>query len=290
MAVVSSCAISVAVSALLIVSGSPARGQRRPVVPAAQADTTRPRVPSDLNLPEDSALVVAAPDDTVVLYFRNIVAIAFVEHATGRAVRAVLQKYNAVIIGGDPNGGPWGEYIVRIPDPGPSLTALSSLVARIEAEPAVAEASWVTFRDKFVPRTLGSSRMSADTVWPVLTTLPLLDTSRVVSLDTFLLFRTDITLRFKLGVSDSAKRAFFDRHSMTVVGVTKSGMFYVRIPDPGTPVEHLWDALDALRVEPEVDIVTYIPWTSMPEANPSADTSSGTATHRLPHRRTPGRR
>ena len=69
----------------------------------------------------------------------------------------------------------------------------------------------------------------ADTTWPVLINrLADLDTTRVVQLDSGLVFRTDITLSFKAGISDSAKRAFFARHSMTVVGVTQSGKFFTR--------------------------------------------------------------
>jgi hypothetical protein len=49
------------------------------------------------------------------------------------------------------------------------------------------------------------------------------------------------------------------------VGVTQAGVFFVRIPDPGLPVQNLWDALDALRIEPEIDLVTFIPWTAMRE-------------------------
>ncbi|MGH9893263.1 MAG: hypothetical protein ACREA0_14990 [bacterium] len=111
-------------------------------------------MPAELNLPQDSVLTVAPPGDTVVLYYRNILGVAFVDSASGPTVRALLAKYNAVIIGGDPNGGPWGEYIVRVPDPGTTLDALDLLVARINAERTVAEASRITFRDRFVPRTV----------------------------------------------------------------------------------------------------------------------------------------
>jgi len=121
-------------------------------VVAPPADTNRPALPPDLNLPQDTVLLVAPPGDTVVQYYRDIVGIAFEDSASGPTVQAVLQAYSATIIGGDPNGGTWGEYIVRVPDPGSSLDALDSLLNRIEGEPAVAEAAWITFRDRFVPR------------------------------------------------------------------------------------------------------------------------------------------
>lgn len=141
------------ITAPTVHGGWPAKCQHRSGTSVTQADTTRPPIPTALNLPQDSVLMVAPPGAPDVLYYRNIVGIAFVENASGRAVRAVLRKYHAVIIGGDPYAGPWGGYIVRIPDPGPSMDALGLLLSRIEAEAAVAEASWVTYRDKFVPRT-----------------------------------------------------------------------------------------------------------------------------------------
>jgi len=85
--------------------------------------------------------------------------------------------------------------------------------------------------------------------------------------DTFQLFRTDITIRFRIGVSDSAKRVFFDRRSMIVVGVTRSGEFFVRIPDPGPSAKSLFDVLDALRGEPAVSIVSIIPRTPFPQSH-----------------------
>jgi len=107
--------------------------------------------------------------------------------------------------------------------------------------------------------------------WPRLTNaLPDLDTTRVFQLrgDTFEIFRTDISLRFKAGVSDSAKAAFFARHSMTVIGVTGSGHFFVRMPDPGPSLQSFYDALDRFRGEPEVYLVALIPRTPLPAQDP----------------------
>jgi hypothetical protein len=98
--------------------------------------------------------------------------------------------------------------------------------------------------------------------WPLLVDqLPDLDTSRVVttSPNSFRLYRTDISLSFKPEVSDSAKIAFFGRHSMCVIGVTQAGRFFVRIPDPGPTVEALYAVLESLRREPEVARASSIP-------------------------------
>lgn len=82
------------------------------------------------------------------------------------------------------------------------------------------------------------------------------------------MYRTDISLRFQDGVSDAAKRAFFLRHSMTVLGVTHSSQFFVRIPDPGPSVESLLAVLGRLRGEAEVGIVSLVPRSPLPVPDP----------------------
>jgi len=90
--------------------------------------------------------------------------------------------------------------------------------------------------------------------WPLLIdSFPRLDTTRRVQLPSGRwLYRANITLRFKESVSDSAKREFFSRHRMTVVGVTRSGRFFVNIPDPGPTLDSLMGRLQLLRTEPEI--------------------------------------
>lgn len=96
--------------------------------------------------------------------------------------------------------------------------------------------------------------------WPILNgQLPDFDTSRVfISGDSFRIYRTDIGLTFKPDVTDSAKAAFFDRHTMTVIGVS-STHFYVRIPDPGPSADAFYRVLHALQREPEIAIATFVP-------------------------------
>src|SRR5437879_10222430 len=82
---------------------------------------------------------------------------------------------------------------------------------------------------------------------------PKLDTTRRLQLPSGRwLYRANITLRFKESVSDSAKLAFFSRHGMTVVGVTRSGKFFVGIPDPGPTVDSLMGRLQRLSAEPSI--------------------------------------
>src|SRR5439155_23923434 len=72
------------------------------------------------------------------------------------------------------------------------------------------------------------------------------------------LYRANLTLRFKESVSDSAKIGFFSRHGMTVVGVTRSGRFFVNIPDPGPTLDSLMGRLQRLRAEPEIRFVASL--------------------------------
>jgi len=99
-----------------------------------------------------------------------------------------------------------------------------------------------------------SSLAAQQPPWPLLIdSFPRLDTTRRVQLPSGRsLYRANITLRFKEGVSDSAKLAFFSRHGMTVGGVTRSGKFFVGIPDPGPTLDSLMARLQRLRTEPEI--------------------------------------
>ena len=76
--------------------------------------------------------------------------------------------------------------------------------------------------------------------------------------DTFRYYRTDIQLVFKHDIPDSTKDAFLRRHSMTVIGVTRAGVFFVRIPDPGPSSEALFQAVAAIRAQPEVEVAAAI--------------------------------
>ena len=66
----------------------------------AGTDTSRPPVPPDFNLPEKGVLVVSHPDDERILYYRNVVLVAFADTTKGVTIRALLKKYRGVIIGG----------------------------------------------------------------------------------------------------------------------------------------------------------------------------------------------
>jgi len=225
---------------------------------AGGADTSRPALPNTMQLPLDSTKTVAPPgvSRSDALYYRDIVGVIFDDTTSGLTVRRLLGRHHGTIIGGVPGDG---EYIVRIPDPGRTFDALESVVARFNAEVGVALVRKVYYRWK--PILNGSTGDSIGPFgWPVLiTTFPSLDTSEVVELPGgHRLYRTSITLRFTPGVSDSAKVKFFRRHWMQVIGVTRAMNFFVRIPDPGRPVDRLYQVLEGLRREPEVEIAALL--------------------------------
>jgi hypothetical protein len=113
---------------------------------AHQGDTTRPAMPKRLNLPQDSTFTVHRPDDSLSLYYRNIVGIVFDDTTSGSTIRALLRRYNGTIIGGSPYTESFGAYVVEVPDPGPDFDKLDALLNRITREPGVSYAYGLTYR------------------------------------------------------------------------------------------------------------------------------------------------
>lgn len=120
----------------------------RLVLAVQQADTSRPPVPESLNLPIDSALTVPAPEDSVTVYFRDVIGVIFDDSTGGATVVNVLEAYGGSIIGGNlPR-----TYIVQIPDPGTSIEALDSVRTAIASEAGVSYVLRVTLHASFDPR------------------------------------------------------------------------------------------------------------------------------------------
>jgi len=61
------------------------------------------------------------------------------------------------------------------------------------------------------------------------------------------------------------KAAFFARNGLQVLGVTRSGQFFVRMPDPGSTLQSFYDALDRLEADPSVLLAAPIPRNPWPE-------------------------
>ena len=95
--------------------------------------------------------------------------------------------------------------------------------------------------------------------WILLTsTLPTLDTTRLILRGGTEYFRTEVALRFRNTVSDTEKQAFFVRLGLEVIGVTVAEQFFVRFSDPGTSLPAFDAAVASLRDEPEVASVSVL--------------------------------
>lgn len=111
-----------------------------------------------------------------------------------------------------------------------------------------------------------------------------LDSTKLVLLagpDSAKIYRTDIELRFRPNIPDSTKHAFFVREGLSVLGRhSVRGIFFVRMPDPGTSIEVFQAALDSLRAKPEVQSVMSILWSELRTVRDARYPDDGTGWHR----------
>ncbi len=144
MRALSKTAVTISVGVLLTGCGSnPPPQHETPALVAV--DTTPPPAPETPNLPVDSTYTVEAPNlpRAECLYYRNIVGIVFDDTTSGTRIQQILSTYAGTITGGNPADD---EYIVSIPDPGPTFAAIESIVTQLYAEPGVALARKVYYR------------------------------------------------------------------------------------------------------------------------------------------------
>lgn len=111
---------------------------------AMSADTARPPIPPT-SWPV-SPLVAASPADTANVYYRNVIGLLFDDSTAASAISLVLVKYQAVVIGGSPLPAGTGEYYVELPDPGPTLSAVDSVISLVAAEPGVRRVTRLSLR------------------------------------------------------------------------------------------------------------------------------------------------
>jgi hypothetical protein len=102
------------------------------------ADTTPPAVPADWTEQLDTALTVPYPSNPNARYFRHRFLLAFKATASGLAIREVLARYRATIVGGEPRFKPRGAYFIAIPDPGPDAMKWKAIYDSLAAELTVA--------------------------------------------------------------------------------------------------------------------------------------------------------
>lgn len=99
-------------------------------------DSALPIAPNRTLFPEEGAysLKPGLSHDPDAVYYRRLIALWLKPGVTGPAFRAVLERYAAELVGGDPSDG---LMILRIADRGPSWTALTAVLDSIRAEQAV---------------------------------------------------------------------------------------------------------------------------------------------------------
>lgn len=97
-------------------------------------------------------------------------------------------------------------------------------------------------------------------VWPqiggALQLFPILDFSLVINDSNgggrLRMLRTVASIRFIPAMSDSAKQAFFVRHTLTVLAASRSGAYFVQFEDPGPVYRDFLSIIDSLHAAPEV--------------------------------------
>jgi hypothetical protein len=87
-----------------------------------------------------------------VRYHRHIVGVVFDDSTGGATVRRLLRKYQATIVGGLPNWGARGAYVLQVPDTVTTYEGLQGVLHQIGNEIGVDFAFGETWRDKVVFR------------------------------------------------------------------------------------------------------------------------------------------
>jgi hypothetical protein len=107
---------------------------------AAQTDTTRPPVPTELGGPAE-ILTLGIKGETI---FRNVAEVRFDDTTSGVTVQSFLQRYSARITGGTPISR---AYILEIPDPGTTWEEYYAVIQAMRSEPGVTGVPIVSIKE-----------------------------------------------------------------------------------------------------------------------------------------------
>jgi len=114
------------------------------LVLTVDADTAPPPVPDGFAAPDSGAALLVSPSDQdSTLVLRNFIHIGFDDSTSGPTIQSVFNRYNAQVAGGIPG---LRTYVVQVPDPGPTYSALDSLMSVIRTEPGVRFVARYVFR------------------------------------------------------------------------------------------------------------------------------------------------
>ncbi len=115
-----------------------------------------PPIPNSFAVPDDSLLTIRDPVDTAFVYFRTMAELQLKPGTTGSQFTAMLQKYQAAIVGGNTF---ISTYIVRYPDPGSTWAAYLARLDSLSAEPIVRSTTPMT---RYEGKPLVESRFPTD--------------------------------------------------------------------------------------------------------------------------------
>jgi hypothetical protein len=264
----------------------------RPPLPLT--DTAPPPIPSTAYWPHGDDTLRTIPDSRYpeISFFRDLFHVAFEPSATGAVINGFFSRNHAIILG----GFRWnGEYVVRVPDPGPSKAAYDSPVTRLNREPGVEYAAPLQSRGGGIivraqspsagePSEGGVAEpdqepraVAPDTGRPPLPRVfrfPT-DTSRFVAYpyDTAAVFYRDIVaIQFQDSVSGNGMRRLFARYHATIIGgLPEWPAYVVRVPDPGPSYQALDSAVSAIAHDPRVRLafpVTFRDVSALPRQIP----------------------
>ena len=98
----------------------------------------RPPVPSSINWGEPGGLLlVRSEKNPSFQYVRNFIGVRFEDSVSGVSINAFLTRHSGTIIGGTGSGTSVEYYVLKVPDPGPSIADLDSVAATMQSEPIV---------------------------------------------------------------------------------------------------------------------------------------------------------
>jgi hypothetical protein len=203
------------------------------VAPEAASDTAPPPVPTSFAPPRDSTRTVAVPDDPSVRYHRHIIGVVFDDSTSGATVKAVFRKYQAVVVGGMPDWGNRGAYIVEVPDTVTTYQGLQSFIEKVGSEIGVDFAFGETWRGKVVPRGDYSATRP-----PIPDSPSEPDDSAFTAVSPadprFVYYRRLYDVVFLDNATDAQVLAFFAKYQASIVGgAPLVDIYTVQVPDPG---------------------------------------------------------
>lgn len=242
------------------------------LVLTVDSDTSPPPIPDGFIAPDSGQALLAAPPGTdSVLVLRNFIHIGFFDSTSGAEINSVLTRYQAQVAGGIPL---LRDYIVQVPDPGPTYAGLDSLMAVIRTEPGVRFVTHYVFRapirnpsrfpeddSQQIRRQALVLTVDSDTAPPAIPDgFAAPDSSQALLAtppgeDSVLVLRNFVNIGFDDSTSGQTIQLVLGRYNAQVAGgIPGLRAYIVEVPDPGSYAS-LDSLLSVIRTEPGVRFV-----------------------------------